>query len=349
MVAFVPQQHRSAEVGRIQRSLHAVAETARGIDTRTFEVDARARVRDELAPTVRGVMDDTDAVLGDVLARYDQPPEAAAADSSGMFNRVFDDMVVEAPSDPRQRIADISFVARWELARKRVAVVEAERRGDDWTLIAECCSARRRVVKAASGVERVLAEVEALPSLFAGLYQTERQRAIETRAAYYAFVIGVRSAELQWQSRDLERCLRLIGTGIARLVGRSIYEELRIEDRRSLRSLQARLFTWLRGTSEPREGLRLISEISAFGSLLMEVNRRPSLIEHDREVLGKLLAALTQPATDKQALFRTLVTIRGRDPELDHLIDAQADLRPDLWHDLAETLLARLREQGEGA
>jgi hypothetical protein len=332
-----------ADVGEIQRSLHQVAIAARRIDTRSFEVDAQGRVRLELVPAVRDVMDQACTVLAQVLDRYERPSGTSNYEDSGVFACMFDDMVADTtPNSPRQRIADMSFMARWELDRKRCSVAEAEAATDDWRLIAECCSARRRVVKAASGVERVLAEVEARPSMFGEVYQTENQRAVATRAAYYSFVTGLLRADTE--QPDIGRRIRFAGTGIAQLIGREIYEELRIEDRRSLRALQARLFEWLRGRQDLREGQRIHSELLAFASLLMEVNRRATLVEHDRAVLDKLLMAIQQPATDDKTFFKLLRSIRGRDPELDALIEAEAELRPTLWQAPATRTLARLRE-----
>lgn len=344
MAALALQNTWSWEKRDIQHSLYAVAEAADSIDTRTFELASGPRVRTVLVPALRAVMDDAIVVLGHVLARYDAPQVIEGPDDSGVFNCRFDEMVVDAhPTRSHQRIADISFMARWEIERKLAAIAEAVR-GDDQRLIAECCSARRRVVKAASGVERVLSEVEGLPSVFESLFQTERQRAVDTRSAYCTFALGVRTATILWQDYDLERCFRSIAARIAQLVGRPIYEDLRIEDRRSLRSLQARLVEWLGGARDPLAARRLISEIAAFTALLMEVNQRPVLIEHDCEVLDELIAVLAQPASKKAAFYRLLATLRGREPELDALIERQADLRPELWHDIAQRTLARLRQ-----
>lgn len=336
-----------AEPSEIQRSLVALAEAARDIDTRTFEVAPRTRVEAEMLPALERVLDAAVVLLGEVLERYDAlaPESLADASDSGVFGLYLDDIVAEAnPTSPDQRIADISFMARWELIRKRAAIGEALEGDDDWRLIAQCCSARRRVVKAASAVERVVAEIEGLPSLFTNLYVTERQRAIQTRAAYYVFGVGVRAASTLWLERDPQRCLRLIGAGIAQLVGRPIYEELRIEDRRLLRSLQARLVEWLRGDHDHVAGRRLVSEIVAASSLLMAVNQRPVLIEHDCEVLDKLIALLGRPAINEAHVHLLLTTLRGRDPELDQRIDRRCDLVPANWLDVAQRTLGSLRE-----
>lgn len=338
------------QAGRIQVALHGAAEAARRIDTRTFELGGLHLIRAALVPAVSDAVSETVSVLDDVLGYYDQPSQVdSVVDSgadSGVFNSIFEELV-ELPSegDSYQRLADISFMARWELDRKREAVASAERRDDDWQLISECCSARRRVVKAASGVERVLCEVEGLCSLFTGLYRTEEQCAIETRAVYYSFVSGLHAAEQYREDHQIERCVRLAGIGIARLIGRSIYEELRIEDRRTLRELQVRLIDWLRSPEDRRGGPRIFGDLSAFASLLMGVNRRAQLVDYDCRILEQLVTALIRPPVDRGELYTTLETIRGRDPELDELINTRADLRGTVWQGPAERVLAQLKNE----
>ncbi len=337
---------RAAQTSEIQRSLQRLAEAAWAIETNRFEVPPWARIRAELIPTLRAVMSDAIALLGDVLIRYETFVGVEGANSSGVFNCVFDDLVDDntCPTNPHQRIADAAFMARWEIERKQATITEAMR-GDDARLLAECCSARRRVIKAASGVERVLSEVEGVASVLQSLFQTERQHAIETRLQYHAFADGVRRAVARWQGVDLERCLRSIGTIMAKLLGRPICEELRIEDRRSLRSLQVRLVDWLCKPHDSLEGRRLVSEVLAFTGLLMEVNQRAVLIEHDCKVLDKLIAAMAQPGTQQDVFFQLLSTLLGRDPDLDDLIVSHTELRPELWQEVAHRTLARLRQQ----
>ncbi len=332
------------EVGGVQLALRGAAESARRIDTRAFEFLPSERVRRELVPIVDALIAEAMDALDLTLGRYDKPSELAQPEDSGIFNCMFEE-IIEAPSvpDPRQRIADVAFMARWEMDRKRKELAQSQRL-DDWGLIAACCSARRRVVKALSGVERVVSEVEGRPSVFAGIYQTELQRALETRRAYLRFVAGLRQAERERARSGVERGLRLAGTGIAGVVGRDIYEDLRVGDRRTLRELQRRLIEWLRGEKDPLEGERLLGDLVSAASLIMDVNRRPVLVEHDARVLEKLLAALAQPATDKGVFFQLLASVRGRDAELDALIEGEADLRPELWLGAARRVLARLED-----
>lgn len=337
-----------AEASHVRGSLRDVADAAQSIDTRPFEIADAHTLAHLLVPRLQRVLDEAIARLSEVLDRHEIPaPEVSPRGSqdSGVFDLVLDEFVEEAaPASPDRHIADLAFMARWELVRKRSGIAESLAAGDERRLVGECCSARRRIIKALSGVERVLAEVEQLPTLFANIYMTERQRAVETRAAYHVFRVGVHAASTQWAHRDLVRCMRLIGAGIARLIGRPIYEDLRIDDRRSIRAMQARLVRWVR-EPEPLEGRRLVSEIESAAALLMDVNRRPVLIEHDCEVLDKLLAALRQPATDKAKFYVLLTTLRGRDAELDSLIELQRDLVADTWEPPALALRAKLREQ----
>jgi hypothetical protein len=322
-------------------------------------------VGNELVPKITAATDDAVGVLERVLEHYDAPasievPRAAQASeldatakvdpgSSGIFDARFEALVAPelVPARPAhgRRVADASFMARWELHRKRGAVVRARERDDVCGLLSVCCSARRRVLKATSGVEQVLSQVEGRPSVFEGLYRTERQLAVDTRAAYFAFLSRLRREG--FESGDVERGVRLAGTGIAKLVGRDVYQDLRVEDRLEIRMLQRRLVDWLLGPRNLQEGRRLLSDVSAFASLLMEVNRRPVLVEHDRELLQRVQAGLHQPSPDEAGLRRALGSLRGRDPDLDDLIELHAELRPEQWDTTVSRVLGRLQEQDQ--
>lgn len=341
-----------SEVEALQDALHRAAHSAQRVDTRAYELVPRQALCDGLVPAIVAAMDEAMDGLERVLARYDvaivqegvQGPE-----SSGIFDARFEAIVepeparVPAPPAPAQRVADASFMARWELHRKRGAVLRASQRDDARGILAECCSARRRVLKATSGVERVLSQVEGRPSVFEGLYRTERQLAVDTRAAYLAFVSRLRSEDLA--RMEVERGIRLAGTGVAKLVGRDVYQELRVEDRLEIRKLQRRLVEWLLGPHDEQAGRRLLGDVSAFASLLMEVNRRPALVEHDRERLERLRAALHGRPEDEAELRRELAALRGRDPDLDDLIELRIELRPELWGATVSRVLDRLSQR----
>lgn len=336
----------------LQDELLRAARSAQTIDTRGYELVPRPRLCDELVPAITSTMDAAMVVLERVLARYDTPTAVQSPECSGVFDACFEALVepaaVPTPPSLGQRVADASFMARWELHRKRGAVHHAAARDDARGLLSECCSGRRRVLKATSGVERLLSQVERRPSVFEGLYRTERKLAVDTRAAYFAFVSRLPAEDPDagaLEGRALERGVRLAGTEIAKLMGRDVYEDLRVEDRLELRTLQRRLLAWLLGPRDVQEGRRLLSDLSAFASLLMEVNRRPVLVEHDRELLQRLQVALHRGVVDAAALRDELPTLRGRDPDLDDLIALRAELRPEPWDATVSRVLAELAEQ----
>ncbi|MCA9701312.1 MAG: hypothetical protein KC431_27565, partial [Myxococcales bacterium] len=120
------------------------------------------------------------------------------------------------------------------------------------------------------------------------------------------------------------------------------YEDFRVEDRRSLRSLQQRIIDWIRGDRDEVDGWQIFADLQAFASLALTVSRRPVLCEHDRAVLELLLCALEMPGADQVAVYRLLETIRGRDQEIDDLIEGQVDLLPSLWLEPTRRVLAGL-------
>lgn len=333
---------RHMDIADLQGALHRAALKAQQLDVRAYEFQSREQVRREVVPSVDAAVDQALDALEQVLERYDAPSAAMGPEDSGMFDLAFDALV--EPSTPvhpvhDQRVADASFMARWELQRKRAMLAVAEERDDANTLLSHCCSTRRRVIKATAGVEQVLSQIEGRPSVFDGLYRTELQTAVETRAAYYTFVSTLRRAS----EREVMTAIRLAGTIIATLIGRDIYERLRVEDRLELRCLQRRFRQWVLDSRDPQEGLRLMSDASAFGSLLMEVNRRAVLVEHDRELLGRILTGLRRRSVD-DGLVAALRTLRGRDPDLDMLIEGSAAMLPELWEPTVSRVLEQLAE-----
>jgi hypothetical protein len=66
-------------------------------------------------------------------------------------------------------------------------------------------------------------------------------------------------------------------------------------------------------------------EVNALSEIMLQVNNRQDLVEHDRATLLRLLDLLynrenTSPALDED-IARELDRISGRDPELDQLVE----------------------------
>lgn len=309
-------------VGKLQWVLLSTIEGARCIDTRSVEGNSHAQLCRKHLPAVRSVLEDIVSVFNTLITTYELEAEVSGAEDSGVFHSVFEDIVATpTDGDPRQQVADVAFMARWELIRKLDGLAGAEQL-ERWDLIAACSSALRRAIKAVCGVEQVLAEVEGHPSMLTNLYQTHLGEALMTRSAYLGLITQLRGIEARQQQLGATRCLRLVGVAIAKLVGQEIYEVLRVEDRRTLYELQARVLDWLRGGQDGRAGEQLLSDALALGTLLMQINRRPELIGHDRACFEQLIAGFRRPFGAPLDINGWISAVRGRDPEFDVLAES---------------------------
>ncbi len=89
--------------------------------------------------------------------------------------------------------------------------------------------------------------------------------------------------------------------------------------------MQKRIVSWLRGEDAGEEtGRRLWQDLVSFARLLMRVNDREELREHDRKVATALLRMLFHPKRPAKGLssahLKELEQLEGRDDELDELI-----------------------------
>ncbi|NIR42317.1 MAG: hypothetical protein GWN07_41585, partial [Actinobacteria bacterium] len=122
-------------------------------------------------------------------------------------------------------------------------------------------------------------------------FESELSRSLEVRRHYTRLRATIGAGELELA--ELSGWMRRVGTAFAVLIGQDVYPDLRVDDRRQLRTLQHRLLDWLRSDpadpSSTQEGVRLRQDIIGFGQMLGAVRNRQELIEHDAIVLGELL------------------------------------------------------------
>lgn len=183
------------------------------------------------------------------------------------------------------KITSLAFVARMGLRMRGQSLSRLDPSHPRWEILSAASGALREVIKALGAVDAAICQFEGMPvdtSHLAG----ELERSLRTRDAYLSFrrdVLGGGPPE----PADVDRRLRLAAASIAKLVGREIYPHLRISDRAMLRSIQARIRAFLASpkvTGEERaaEGLRLYQDLASLADLMMGVNRRAELLEHDR-------------------------------------------------------------------
>ncbi|HEX7807821.1 MAG TPA: hypothetical protein VF608_03835, partial [Thermoanaerobaculia bacterium] len=110
---------------------------------------------------------------------------------------------------------------------------------------------------------------------------------------------------------------------------------IRISDRRQLRKLQQRARAWL--ASDPQtesEGEHLWQELMAVTSLLMQINGRSELVEHDRRVLQEVCAELRFRNASPESLWPGLASLRGLDLSLDRLLDGRRTTEAQAWQEV---------------
>jgi hypothetical protein len=332
------------KAANLQKELQRVAETAIAIDVRQFEEAARARVATELIPAITSVLADGISVLGRILEHYETTrneagliPSTDAVAVQGHGEHFYEEIEsLMSTASGTGRIADIAFMARWELERKQQGLREIPDQDDPWKVIAECGSARRRLVKSATAVALAVAEHEGIPTALEASYVTELKRSLETRRIYAIFRRRLREAG-PFQVHNARACLRAGGTAIATMVGRDVYEDLRVSDRIQLRRLQRRILEWLRGDDgfDTESGRRLWGDLETCSDLLLQVNHRAELCQHDEKSLHEVLEELADEDQERTGLPAHLLPrielLLGRDPVIDELIGRVAETTVEEW------------------
>ncbi len=342
------------------RSLQSVLARAQSLDTRRYESKAVDAIQETLAPEVLGLLAEARATFAAVAERYEQSGSTSVSTSAldpsadAGFSSHIDTLMEHEGS--AQQLVDIAVIAGMELAQRGARLRALLSDASSWDYIALAAGLRRRVLKAASAILQALAEHEAieLPNAW---YLTEIERSLQVRRAYASF-----RARLQVEHPptmiDMYSRLRLVGTALAMLIGDDIYEHLRIADRRMIRELQAKVIGWLRidasksGRFPGRAGTRIWQDIAAFAGLLMQVNNRAELVEHDQALLASVDAGLRASSGDALALRSALTrlgALRGRDPRLDDVLESSRSVSTAGLIDVIASIGISGDGQGRGA
>lgn len=169
-------------------------------------------------------------------------------------------------------------------------------------------------------------------------YRTELATSLEVRCSYAELRRKLAIARPP-EEHEIYARLRLVGTQLTVFVGKDIYPMLRISDRAVLRQAQARILAWL--GSRPRDlrdGVRIWQDIAAFMDLLRKVNDRPELVEHDRELVDRVVMMLHRPVPPQAELLAVARSLCGRDDEFDTLLGSEGPLDLPRWQEVAGRL-----------
>lgn len=322
----------------VREGLCACAGKARALETVRFEALEAVELIRDLVPGTLEAVDEALRLLSGIVDRYENqappglvPEHTPVPSPDADFYRDVDALVAEGGS--AGGICDLCVLARMELRGKRQQLAGFAATESSWTIISACASARRKIIKGAAAIDLAVSQHEGQPPALAGLFETELDRSLAVRRAYTRFRRAV-AAHATPSTTTVVQAMRAAGVALAVLVGRDIYEDLRVDDRIQLRQLQRQLIGWLQlgNTAPPRLGLKLWHDLFGFSGVLVQINNRTALREHDRELVGDLLPALQKSPTEllDPALAGKLKGLGGRDDALDDLLGQPAPRTVDV-------------------
>ncbi|MDH5760542.1 MAG: hypothetical protein OEZ65_13210 [Gemmatimonadota bacterium] len=323
----------------LQKGIVDTALEARSIDLRSYEESDASTIRVELVPRVLMNLDQGVMVLNAVLTHFEvreaqaavAPTQPQTGKSDWAFLREIDTMVQEAHSP--EAVKDIAFFSMGEMRRRRARIEKILGKDDIWLILSELDGGLRYVYKALTALEAAMCQLSGVtPRL--GFF-TELHRALATRQVYGRFRQEVDSGGEPDPDGVYDR-MRSVAVGIAKLIGRDIYPDLRVTDRGEIRKLQRRALDWLKGGrgADPEAGLRLWQDCSAFTGLLREVSRRQELFEHDTKALAGALERaenLAGTGVVTREFVESVQPLFGKDDELDRLLDEGAGTETARW------------------
>ena len=336
----------SMDASTTLRRIETLLDHVRAVDTRRYETRATNSILREHVPEIEKLLASTFATLEAIAERY-----AASAEKPGLPDDALDgdfaahvDALMQA-EDAASRVADIAVVARMELAHRHLRLQQMPLGADSWDYIAVTSSIRRRVLKSVTAIQTAIRRHEGLNDEDSW-FRSELDHSLEVRRVYAAFRRRLQLDRPPSRAEMYTR-LRLVGTSIAILVGKDIYEHLRVTDRQMIRALQAKVINWLRkdpttsGRFPARAGEHIWQDVAACADLLMQVNHRTELRDHDVAALEALADALRRNAPPAECRVR-LAALEGADEKLDQFIRS-SDEPTDALTKLVPRLLAGTR------
>lgn len=343
---------RPSELSKYKPALTALAERVLAVDIRAYESMHPDRLASELQPVVSELLAAANALVADLLVAHSSEVEQRPADSDALsspytaFEVAIDAAIAAQSTSSLQAVGDIAFLAHLELRQRADRLERVTACRSAIAIVGECDSALRRIRKALTSIDVAFAR--------AGLGETTFDFASELEVS-----LRVRRACAKLRARvlsgghptpeTLHARLRSAGTAMAMLVGWEVYPSLRVRDRLQLRDIQRRILEWLRHDKDPTAGLRLWEDLVAFIRMLVQVNRRQELVEHDARITGELRRRLSSVEGESlsDAELALLASLEGLDDEVDRLLASANRARRDVWSEPLERLTRGFTPAGD--
>lgn len=305
--------------------VQTLLETAQGITFIVPDDTGFFSLEDELIGRVSALMESCLELMREIGDLYDaeshDPPSDALGDEDDFLKEIGAAISSELAA---REVSNMAFVVRAQLLESYESMQAALKNRYIWVVASHADAGLRRINRGLITLETAMREYEGLP-------QQERRwsdlkDSLETRRLYGHFRRAILRANES--EDDLVTRLRGAANRIAILRDLKIYPFLRIYDRLPIRRLQKRILAWLdRPADDPtkeEEGRQLWSDLVSFAELLVQINNREDLCEHDRRTVARLHRVLFEA---RQPVIRILPShladlelLLGRDEELDRII-----------------------------
>lgn len=284
-------------------------------------------IEDDMVRQVRGLIDQTVEVMRDLMEFYDAESIAhgESQDDPDDDGDVLKDIGALISSELAAReVSNLAFVARGQLIEMQEALHGALEKRQVWAVASHADAGLRHAGKALIAAEIAVCEYEGLPA--PDRRWTDLGVSLETRRLYAQFRRAILRAGEAKAGDALSAQLRSAATRIRVLRNLEIYPFLRIDDRLTIKQLNKRIVAWLNGEGDASEktGQRLWEDLVSFARLLIKVNDREELREHDRQVLQTvhhmILGSRRQVKRLDETHLKELERLVGRDDGLDQVI-----------------------------
>ena len=244
--------------------------------------------------------------------------------------------------DEATRIASLATIAGLEIRERTDDLAALDPGGDPLEILAHASHARGAFLRAAIALEKLVCAAEGLRPRLAS--PQDLQRALAIRAAYADVARALCRDHPDDETPPSRECLARAADAIGRLLSCALTRHVRIADRIALARMHRRLHRQL-STPDPSDpdGLRTWQDLKGLFGMLLLVNNRQELREHDHEAARWLLEQLplAGPARLGEREQEVLRLLADREPSL--RVEAP-DLASEQVAALRRTLLRMARE-----
>ena len=314
-------------------------------------------IEDALVARVRDLMADALELMHEVMVLYDgEGPAGPDLDETSAGREDEDLLEIGAAISSElaaQEVSNMAFAARAQLKENYDALIGALDGGFIWVVASHADTGLRRVGRGLISLESAMREYENLEPV--DRQWSSLEDSLEIRRLYGQFRRAIlRDPEIV-DAAGLAKNLKSAALRIAILRDRKIYPFLRIYDRVPIRRLQKRILGWLdRDPAEPdweQDGRRLWSDLVSFAELLVQINSREELREHDRRTIERLYRLIYESPTPVREIspahLADLEQLVGRDEALDRVVLAPLQHGVDDLREPLERVRAELNQPYE--